>query len=61
MTRRKITESEALRPGWTEPREQPLEEKRLPSLTNQNAVNGWVAKASARSGPAYAPGLGKSS
>jgi hypothetical protein len=55
IAKRKLGESESLRPGWTEPREQPSEERRLPSLTNQNAVNGWIAKASARSGPSYAP------
>jgi hypothetical protein len=61
MAQRKLGENESLRPGWSEPREQPSEERRLPSLTNQNAINGWIAKASARSGVKFSPGTGKSS
>jgi hypothetical protein len=46
--------------AWAKERE-PLHEKPAASLTNAGAVANWSAKASARSGPAYAPGLGKSS
>jgi hypothetical protein len=59
--RKQLDEHEALRPGWTREERAPLEEKRLPSLANQGAINGWVSKASARSGPKFAPGTGKSS
>jgi hypothetical protein len=55
--RKQIGESEALQPGWAEPRE-PLEEKRVPSLTNAGAVYGATARAAARSGPKFAPGVG---
>jgi hypothetical protein len=59
MAKRKLDEHEALRPGWTQERE-PLEEKRAPSLTNAGAVYGLAAKAAARSGPKFAPGLSQS-
>jgi hypothetical protein len=60
MARRKIDESEALQPGWAAERE-PLEDQRAPTLNTPGSVYGWAAKATARSGPHYAPGLGKSS
>jgi hypothetical protein len=58
--RKQIDESKALRPGWVPAREV-KDEPPARSLNNQGAINGWIAKASARSGPAYAPGVGKSS
>jgi hypothetical protein len=45
------------RPGWAQPREV-KDEPPARSLNNQGAINGWIAKASARSGPAFAPGVG---
>jgi hypothetical protein len=56
--RRHLDEHEALRPGWIEPRE-PLDEKPAATLNTPGAVYGWAAKASARSGPGYAPGVGQ--
>jgi hypothetical protein len=61
MSRKKPKDFESESPpGWAQPRE-PLEEKHAPTLANSGAVYGWAAKASARSGPGYAPGVGKSS
>jgi hypothetical protein len=45
------------REGWAKERTA-LEQKPAPTLTSPGTVAGWVAKASARSGPAYAPGIG---
>jgi hypothetical protein len=53
-SRKQIDEQEALRPGWAQDREV-KDEPPARSLTNQNAVSGWIAKATARSGPSYAP------
>jgi hypothetical protein len=58
MAKHKPTdESEALRPGWA-PERKPLDEKPAPTLNTQGFVNSWTAKASARSGPKFAPGTG---
>jgi hypothetical protein len=54
MARRDIGEHESLKPGWAQERE-PLEEKRAPTLNTPGTAYGWAAKASARSGPSYAP------
>jgi hypothetical protein len=58
--RKQLDEREALQPGWAQERE-PKDEPPARTLTNSGAVYGWAAKASARCGPAYAPGVGKSS
>jgi hypothetical protein len=56
--RKQIDESEALRPGWTQEKREPLEEKPAASLTNAGAIASHVARAAANSGPKIAPGVG---
>lgn len=46
--------------GWVEPRE-PRDEPPAKTLNTEGLIARWVDKASARSGPKYAPGTGKSS
>jgi hypothetical protein len=61
MAKHKPTdESEALLPGWAAPREV-KDEPPGKTLNTQGFVDSWIAKATARSGPRYAPGVGKSS
>lgn len=48
------------RRGWVEPRE-PRDEPPAKTLNTEGLIARWVDKASARSGPKYAPGIGKSS
>jgi hypothetical protein len=61
MAKRKhLDEHEALRPGWAQPREV-KDERPISTLNTQGAIGSWAAKASARSGPKFAPGVGKSS
>jgi hypothetical protein len=61
MAKRKhLDEQESLKPGWAAERE-PLDEKPAATLNTPGSVYGWAAKASARSGPKFAPGVGKSS
>ena len=43
-------------PGWAEPREV-KEEPHVSSLASEGHILNWAAKASARSGPKFAPGL----
>lgn len=57
---KKKTKEPKLKIGWSVPRE-PKDEPPIKSLSSQAALDGMAAKASARSGPAYAPGIGKSS
>jgi len=45
--------------GWAQRREV-KDEPPARTLTNPGAVYGWTAKAGARSGPRFAPGLGQS-
>jgi hypothetical protein len=45
--------------GWAKTRE-PRDEKPATTLNTAGSVYGWAAKPSARSGPAFAPGLGSS-
>jgi hypothetical protein len=52
---RKLDVEKKLPPGWAERRE-PKEETPIKSLTSQAAIDGWIEKASARSGPKFAPG-----
>jgi hypothetical protein len=52
--------TKALQPGWAQPREV-LDEKPATTLNTPGAVYGWAAKASARSGPRYSPGVGHKS
>jgi hypothetical protein len=56
--RKRLDEHESSRPGWAQPREV-KDEKPATTLNTPGAVNGWITKASARSGPAYAPGVGQ--
>ncbi len=48
-------------PGWAKPRNDAKDQRPVSTLNTPGAIGGWAAKASARSGPSYAPGVGKSS
>jgi hypothetical protein len=59
MAKRQLDEHESLQPGWAQDRE-PLEEKRVPSLTAGAGHDKWAARATQHSGPKFAPGLSQS-
>ncbi len=55
MTRKAPPEKRP-RKGWAEERE-PLDEKPAATVTTPQNIGGWAARAEARSGPKFAPGL----
>jgi hypothetical protein len=57
----KKSKEEKIKIGWAAEREPKKDEGPIKTLTTEKALDGLAEKVTARSGPRYAPGIGKSS